>query len=193
MAFKRYGVLSNFRQFLSSLRGRGMKYIFHGAQDEWDALSAAEQDKYDQAEIEDEGTGGIYAVDKVEDGNMNAVTSNAVYDAIHTITSGTVTTTGLSAGSISWVKVGNLVRVAFSAVRFPNAGEYVADFNIGSGLPKPAEGAGMLQAIPALNELGSDNFTTFLVSITSDGALRRAGGANPVGVFYGSMLYIAAE
>ena len=80
MAFKRYGVLSNFRQFLSSLRGRGMKYIFHGSQDEWDALSAAEQDKYDQAEIEDEGTGGIYAVDKVEDDNMNAVTSNAVYE-----------------------------------------------------------------------------------------------------------------
>lgn len=80
MAFKRYGVLSNFKLFLSSLRDRGMKYIFHGSQAEWDALSADEQDKYEQAEIEDEGTGGIYAVDKVEDGNMNAVTSNAVYE-----------------------------------------------------------------------------------------------------------------
>lgn len=61
----------------------GHKKIWHGTQDEWDALSAEEKDKYDQAEIEDQN--GIAAVDKIEDGNMNPVTSNAVAEALSSV------------------------------------------------------------------------------------------------------------
>lgn len=64
----------------------GHKKIWHGTQAEWDALSAAERNKYDQAEIID-STAEIYTgvpvvVDKVESGNLNPVTSNAVAEAL---------------------------------------------------------------------------------------------------------------
>lgn len=38
---------------LSTLFKRGVRFTFHGTQAEWDALSEAEQNKYDQAEILD--------------------------------------------------------------------------------------------------------------------------------------------
>lgn len=38
---------------LSTLFKRGVRFTFHGTQAEWDALSEAEQNKYDQAEIWD--------------------------------------------------------------------------------------------------------------------------------------------
>lgn len=48
---RKYGVLSNFQTFLDGLLGRGMRYVFHGTKDEWDALTDEEKDRYDQAEI----------------------------------------------------------------------------------------------------------------------------------------------
>lgn len=48
MRGKRYNV-STFRMFLKTLRARGMKYIWHGMQSEWDKLTAAEKNKYDIA------------------------------------------------------------------------------------------------------------------------------------------------
>ena len=56
----------------------GHKKIWHGTLAEWEALSAEEKAEYDQAEIIDDDTGVPVVVDKVEAGNMNAVTSNAV-------------------------------------------------------------------------------------------------------------------
>lgn len=56
----------------------GHKKIWHGTLAEWENLSAAEKAKYDQAEVIDEYTGVPVVVDKVESGNLNPVTSNAV-------------------------------------------------------------------------------------------------------------------
>lgn len=57
--------------------------IWRGTQEEWDALSAAEKDKYEQAEIIGlDNNGVVYVADKVESGNMNPVTSNAVAKAL---------------------------------------------------------------------------------------------------------------
>ena len=50
----------------------GARKIWHGTLDEWDALSAAEKDKYDQAEIV------INAVNKIELNNKHPVCSNIV-------------------------------------------------------------------------------------------------------------------
>jgi hypothetical protein len=53
--------------------------IWRGTQAEWDALSATDKDFYDQAEISGVNNDGmVYVADKIESGNMNAVTSNAV-------------------------------------------------------------------------------------------------------------------
>lgn len=60
----------------------GHKKIWHGTLAEWEALSAEEKAEYDQAEVIDEYTGVPVVVDKVEAGNLNPVTSNAV--ALHT-------------------------------------------------------------------------------------------------------------
>ena len=58
------------------------KRTWHGTRTEWDALDAEEKDKWEQAEIEEEdgnnGNGVVYVADKVEKGNYNPVTSNAV-------------------------------------------------------------------------------------------------------------------
>lgn len=55
---------------------------WHGTRTEWDALDEEEKDKWEQAEIEEEdgnnGNGVVYVADKVEKGNYNPVTSNAV-------------------------------------------------------------------------------------------------------------------
>lgn len=61
----------------------GHKKIWHGTLAEWEALSPAERDKYDQAEIiGDTVDVPVVVVDKVEAGNLNPVTSNAVAKAI---------------------------------------------------------------------------------------------------------------
>lgn len=58
------------------------KRTWHGTRSEWDALSEEEKDKWEQAEIEEEdnnnGNGVVFVADKVEKGNYNPVTSNAV-------------------------------------------------------------------------------------------------------------------
>lgn len=57
--------------------------IWRGTQEEWDALSAAEKDKYEQAEIIGlDNNGVVYVANKVEAGNMNPVTSDAVAKVI---------------------------------------------------------------------------------------------------------------
>lgn len=56
--------------------------IFVGTQAEWNALSTAEKNEYQQANLTDVNSVVNVPVDTVADGNMNPVTSNAVYDAI---------------------------------------------------------------------------------------------------------------
>lgn len=52
--------------------------IWRGTKAAWDALTSAQKNEYDQAEVIDEYTGVPVVVDKVEAGNLNPVTSNAV-------------------------------------------------------------------------------------------------------------------
>ena len=62
--------------------------IWRGTQAEWDALSAAEKDKYEQAEIIGlDNNGVVYVVDRIEAGNMNPVTSDAVAEALAVVDS----------------------------------------------------------------------------------------------------------
>lgn len=57
---------------------------FTGTQAEWDALTSAEKAEYEIVNITDDvANGGMVVVNTVADGNMNAVSSNAVYDAIN--------------------------------------------------------------------------------------------------------------
>lgn len=56
--------------------------IFVGTQAEWDALTTAEKNEYQQANLTDVNSVVNVPVDVVADGNMNPPTSNAVYDAL---------------------------------------------------------------------------------------------------------------
>ena len=58
--------------------------IFTGTQAEWNALTTAEKNEYSQANITDANSTVFIPVDVIADGNMNPVTSNAVYDALPT-------------------------------------------------------------------------------------------------------------
>jgi hypothetical protein len=77
MATKKYLDYAGLKRVLAKLLP-GARKIWHGTLAEWEALSATEKAKYDQAEVIDEYTGVPVVVDKVESGNMNPVTSNAV-------------------------------------------------------------------------------------------------------------------
>lgn len=69
--------------------------IWRGTQAEWDALSADEKDKYEQAEIIGlDNNGVVYVVDRIEAGNMNPVTSNAV-SKIGTVYTKSITVTDM--------------------------------------------------------------------------------------------------
>ena len=59
---------------------------FTGTVAEWNALSIADKAKYEIVNLTDDPTcGDMIVVDTVADGNMNAVTSNAVYDYVDTM------------------------------------------------------------------------------------------------------------
>lgn len=81
MATKKYLDYAGLKRVLAKLLP-GARKIWHGTLAEWEALSATEKAKYDQAEVIDEYTGVPVVVDKVESGNLNPVTSNAVYGLI---------------------------------------------------------------------------------------------------------------
>lgn len=62
-------------------------YIFRGTHDEWDELSSSEKAQYDIVAFTDDGeTGDI--TNAITDGDMRAVTSNAVYDALNNVGGG---------------------------------------------------------------------------------------------------------
>lgn len=43
------GVISNFKTFLESLYGAGVKKVYFGRQTDWDDLSSEEKNKFDAA------------------------------------------------------------------------------------------------------------------------------------------------
>ena len=59
------------------------KLIFKGTKAQWDALTAEEKAVYTLVGFPDVVEGGAVVVDEVTEGNLNAVTSNAVYKAIN--------------------------------------------------------------------------------------------------------------
>lgn len=68
--------------FDSELGKKPNVWIGHKA--DWDLLSVAEKTKYDEAHFDDDSdTDASQVTDAVTDGDMRAVTSNAVYDAVN--------------------------------------------------------------------------------------------------------------
>ena len=59
--------------------------IFTGTQTEWEALSTAVKKTYGQVNITDDESDPCVVVDAVTDGDMHAVTSNAVFDAFNSV------------------------------------------------------------------------------------------------------------
>lgn len=124
-----YGILSNFKQFLDSLRGRGMRYIFHGTEEEWDALTDAEKDRYDQAELSG-GTDNscpIYVSQQVAEGDLNPVSSDAVYNALKSTTSNYIIPVSTSIPGITITKRDNVSR---GLVAIRNGGIITLNFSI---------------------------------------------------------------
>lgn len=82
----------NYKSFLtdtwtkfSQLFSKFVKKTFVGTRAEWDLLSAAEKQQYDLADFTDDTASGVPIIsDTVAEGDMNAVTSNAVAAAIAT-------------------------------------------------------------------------------------------------------------
>ncbi len=85
--------------------------VFKGTLEEWEALTTAEKKTYDEALItNDMDTGEV--VNEVTDGDMRAVTSNAVYDTLVNVedfTSQITFTNWETAGQVSLRKCGKLV------------------------------------------------------------------------------------
>ena len=71
-----------FTEFADNINSKEPQ-IFKGTVEEWNALTATEQAKYSVKMITDDETGAT--VDAVIDGDMRAVTSNAVYSALNAI------------------------------------------------------------------------------------------------------------
>ncbi len=66
-----------------------VKTTFIGTKAEWEVLSSADKAKYDLVNLTDDQSGVTTVVDTIADGNMNPVTSNAVYNALSTNNIGT--------------------------------------------------------------------------------------------------------
>ena len=88
--------------------------IFVGTLNDWNLLSTAEQNAYTQANITDANGMGTTVVDTVQDGNLNAVSSNAVYDfnTSEDVASPITAASGVNNAYPSIVKVGNLAIIS---------------------------------------------------------------------------------
>lgn len=95
---------------------------FVGTTQEWDALTAAEKAQYKIVHLTNDVAGGeMVVVDTVEDGNLNPVTSNAVYDfPLNSITNGNMrpaTSNAVYNFPIDSITNGSLRPVTSNAVR----------------------------------------------------------------------------
>jgi len=71
-------------EFSDSIKGKE-PLVFKGTRAEWNALTEEQKAIYDLVALTDDYDDGLEVVDVIENGNMNPVTSNAVYDAISQI------------------------------------------------------------------------------------------------------------
>ena len=93
--------------------------IFVGTLNDWNLLSTAEQNAYTQANITDANGMGTTVVDTVQDGNLNAVSSNAVYDSLYR--------SGTTATSIYSWSVDHAMTVAEGNYNFTHSETLAAD------------------------------------------------------------------
>jgi hypothetical protein len=75
------------------------------------------------------------AVDAVENGNLNPITSNAVYDELNTVITGTATidTANVNSGTVTWKRLGRLVFVTISDLSPKSTS---SNIRLATGLPK---------------------------------------------------------
>ena len=78
----------------------GFKRIWHGTQEDWDALPAAQKNKYDQSEISGNSNEGVIFVDtEANIGSLNPITSDAVAKLHRVIGTHVITTIPVPANS----------------------------------------------------------------------------------------------
>lgn len=120
--------------------------IFVGTQAEWDALSTAEKNEYSQASLTDVNSVVHVPTDTIENGNLQPVTSNAVYDALAKINGSTSVvwgnsrTVNVETGATDWwslippaVPSGKYILWYFAYVSSPAANNVRASLAYGSG------------------------------------------------------------
>jgi len=137
------------------------------------------------------------AVDAVENGNMNPVTSNAVYDELYPATSSTPTpiTTGVC-GNVSWssctiTRYGKLVQFTINNLQIPNgASGQIGQTAIATGFP-PAE---LRTYIPCKNVASNSAAFVAIANNGNVGQIMLDNGMNTNGaVTYLSGMYIARD
>ena len=112
----------NYKSFLtdtwtkfSQLFNKFVKKTFTGTRDEWNALTLAEQKEYDICNLTDDLAGGELIIsDTVTDGDMNAVTSNAVFEYMNNVETISLTQNTGPAYNIlelKAIRTGNIVSV----------------------------------------------------------------------------------
>lgn len=105
--------------------------IWIGHKADWDLLSVAKKTEYDEAHFDDDSdTDASQITDAVTDGDMRAVTSNAVYDAMNSVE--TLSPTFASHVKGSATKIGRLVIVT---IETESGFSIQAYDNLVSGLP----------------------------------------------------------
>lgn len=113
----------NYKSFLtdtwtkfSQLFSKFVKKTFVGTRAEWDLLSVAEKKQYDLADFTDDTASGVPIIsDVVTAGDMNAVTSNAVFEYMNDVETISLTpNTGAEyrVVELKAVRTGNVVSVA---------------------------------------------------------------------------------
>lgn len=154
--------------------------VFKGTQAEWNALTDEEKSNFELVCLTDDSETGE-TVDAVTDGDMRAVTSNAVYNGLCKSKSITVTTTSdWISGSIYVKQIGRMVAVTIAggSWNYNNT-----DTAFATGLPKPVQNYYEL----ALNVAGD----TCTVIVDTQGRLL-GGLSRGVNVWH-SLVYITTE
>lgn len=161
-----------------------------GTEAQWQALTAEEQAKYTIVnKTDDIGIGDLVVVDAVTNGDMNPVTSNAVYDTL-ALQNITPTRVNVASNSGVWVKrSGRVVNVNFGALvtldQTTPAGTILY-----SGFPVPA-----LDIVRfTLFDATTIDVSSGLVQINTVGNFVADGqGLKPNTAYWGSFTYIAKE
>lgn len=160
--------------------------VFKGTLEEWEVLTTAEKKTYDEALItNDMDTGEV--VNAVTNGDMRAVTSNAVYDAMNVVQSGTgVRNTSYVSSDVfycTWFKVG---RICFVNIQYSLTQLTPSSVKIITGLPRP------IDEVACVGEgLNNTNASGFVIQ--GDGSVRTHYDGASGQFVHGTVTYITVE